>query len=259
MEHVRSQHDILVATSTFNERENLPSLVESVFEHLPQCDLLVIDDNSPDGTGEWCEEYARIDPRVHCLRRASRMGLGTATQTAMQHAIDNGYRLLVNLDADLSHDPADIPRLIQAVEAHPPMDVAIGSRYVAGGQVIGWPLSRRLSSWLVNSFSRVFLRLPVRDTSSAFRCYRVSRLRPVVALTRCEGYAFFEEVLRLLIERGSVVVELPIVFRERRAGSTKLGLPQIARAIFDLLRQASATSWAANRGDSSSRESMNVH
>jgi dolichol-phosphate mannosyltransferase len=224
----------LIAVATYNEIETLPRLVDEIFRAVPSATLLVIDDDSPDGTGAWCEGQLAADPRIQCLHRAGKLGLGTALVAGMKHAIEHGYEWLVNLDADFSHDPASIPKLLAAMAPPdgPPADVAIGSRYVAGGRIEGWPLRRHLMSRTVNRYSRLLLRLPVRDCSGSFRCYRVSRLAELdLAQVVSRGYSFFEEILWRLARQGCRMVEVPITFVERKHGRSKINLGEALSAL----------------------------
>jgi dolichol-phosphate mannosyltransferase len=183
----------LVALATYNEVENLPALVDEIFFYVPHVDLLVIDDNSPDGTGAWADAKAAGDPRVRCLHRGGKLGLGTAVVDAMRYAIQHEYDYLVNMDADFSHHPRYLPGLIAGMEGEPPVDVMVGSRYVSGGGVEGWPIHRRVMSRGVNLYARGLLGLPVKDCSGSFRCYRVSLLKRLdFAAIRSRGYSFFE-------------------------------------------------------------------
>ncbi|MEO8498975.1 MAG: polyprenol monophosphomannose synthase, partial [Planctomycetota bacterium] len=168
----------LVVVATYNEIENLPRLVDEVFQHAPDVDLLVIDDNSPDGTGDWCDEHTRHEPRLACLHRPGKLGLGSAAIAGFQYAIEREYEFVVTMDADFSHQPKHLPALRVGVEPEgAAFDVMIGSRYVAGGGIAGWPLYRRLMSRTINTYARWLLGLHVNDCSGAFRCYRVSKLR----------------------------------------------------------------------------------
>ncbi|MCA9240822.1 MAG: polyprenol monophosphomannose synthase, partial [Planctomycetales bacterium] len=194
---------------------------------------LVVDDNSPDGTGRWCDERAASDPRFACLHRAGKLGLGSASYTAFRYAIERGYEVVATLDADWSHPPDRLPALFAALDG---ADIAIGSRYCPGGAIEGWPLGRRVSSWLINHASRYVLRLPVTDCSGAFRAYRVEKLREVdfdSMLT--QGYAYLEELLWRLKRRGAVFAETPITFRDRRAGESKINWREAAAALRVLL------------------------
>jgi dolichol-phosphate mannosyltransferase len=227
---------ILVAVATYNERENLPSLVDAIEAALPSADILVIDDNSPDGTGEWSDERAGVDPRVRVLHRPGKLGLGTATFAAMRVAIDEGYDIVCTLDADWSHPPEKLPELVALLQDNGPT-VVIGSRYVRGGCIVGWPYKRHVASKLVNSAARVLLRLPIRDSSGAFRAYRVDALRGIeFDSMRGTGYAYLEEILWRLKRRGATFIETPITFTERRAGASKINAGEVRRAIALLLR-----------------------
>lgn len=231
----------LVAVATYNERENLPSLVDAIEAALPGADVLVIDDNSPDGTGAWANERAAADPRVRVIHREGKLGLGSATFVAMRRAIDEGYDIVCTLDADWSHPPERLPELVRLLAADngqpAPPSVAIGSRYVAGGKIVGWPWRRHVASKLVNTAARVLLRLPTRDSSGAFRAYRVDALRGVdFGAMRGTGYAYLEEILWRLKHLGATFVELPITFTERRAGASKINGREVRSAVTLLLR-----------------------
>jgi dolichol-phosphate mannosyltransferase len=220
---------ILVSLATYNERDNLVPLVEEIQAMLPRADVLIIDDNSPDGTGRLADELATRDKRIRVLHRAGKLGLGTAILAAMRFAMDHGYELLVNMDADFSHHPRYLPALIAGM---PDRDVMIGSRYVPGGGTVNWPLSRRLISWGVNVIARLLLRIPAHDTSGAYRCYRVPVLRRAnLDGLWSHGYSFQEEVLYRLRLAGARLGETPIVFEDRRAGSSKVNLREAARSL----------------------------
>ena len=248
----------LVAIATYNEIENIPKLVEAIQQFLPEAHLLVIDDNSPDGTGKWCLEHKNADPNFDCVIRSGKLGLGTAVQAAMQYAISNEYDFLINMDADFSHPPEKLPELLAAIENSfenkksnenhdaktlqknvlgQKIDVVIGSRYVPGGKIEGWPFYRRLMSRSVNAFARICLGLSTRDNSGAFRCYRVATLNRVLARPiaegkiRSKGYSFFEEILFLLRRGGANMVEIPITFADRKFGKSKINSKEAAKAL----------------------------
>ena len=252
----------LVAIATYNEIENLPNLVGAIRQNLPDADILVVDDNSPDGTGSWCLDRKVSDTHFDCLIRSGKLGLGTAVLASMQYAIANKYDFLVNMDADFSHPPEKLPELLMAmqnisndrksnknhaVETQPKMnmelqskqqmDVAIGSRYVPGGKIEGWPMYRRWMSRAVNGLARLCLGLKTRDNSGAFRCYRVSTLQRVLeqpiaqGQIRSKGYSFFEEILFLLHRGGANMVEIPITFVDRKFGKSKINQKEALKAI----------------------------
>lgn len=224
----------LVTVATYNELENLPALVEEIFRFAPEADLLVIDDNSPDGTGAWCERKRTEDPRVFCLHRPGKLGLGTAHVAAMKFAVAQGYRYLLTLDADFSHPPQCLPELIAGMD--PPggeaKDVLIGSRYVPGGGTQGWPIARKLMSRAVNLYARCLLGLMPKDCSGAYRCYRVSLLEKIdFGSILSRGYSFQEEILWRLKRLGARFGESPIVFVERRRGESKIHAGEAASAL----------------------------
>ena len=166
----------LVMTATYNEIENLPRLLNEVFAVVPDVDFLVVDDNSPDGTGDWCDRQVASEPRVHCIHRAGKLGLGTAIVAGMKYAIEHGYQYLLNMDADFSHHPRYLPAMIAGMD--PPdgqrADVMIGSRYVPGGGTVDWPLRRRLMSRAVNAYARwmLWLSAPIAAAGIAVIAWR---------------------------------------------------------------------------------------
>ena len=228
-------HETLVTVATYNEIENLPKLVDAIFEVAPEVDVLVIDDNSPDGTGRWCDERAGADPRVRCLHREGKLGLGTATMAGMRYGIEQGYRYVLNIDADFSHPPRYLPDLLAGMDPEdgPPVDVMIGSRYVPGGGVEGWPWRRRFMSSGVNLYARWLLGLKAKDCSGAFRCYRTEVLaRLDFDRVRSRGYSFQEEILWHLKRVGARFGETPIVFVDRTAGRSKINTREAIAALW---------------------------
>jgi dolichol-phosphate mannosyltransferase len=224
----------LVTVATYNEMENLPRLVEEIFRYVPEADLLVIDDNSPDGTGKWCDQRHAEDPRLLCLHRPGKQGLGTATIAGMKYGIEHGYRYVLNMDADFSHPPKCLPALLAGMEppGGPPVDVMIGSRYVPGGGVEGWPLKRQLMSRAVNLYARWMLGLRPKDCSGAFRCYRTALLAKLdFAAVRSRGYSFQEEILWRLKRLGARFGETPIVFVDRIHGVSKINGGEAVAAL----------------------------
>ena len=224
----------LVALATYNEIENLPTLVAAVRAQLPDADVLVVDDNSPDGTGRWCDEEARRSPWFSVIHRAGKLGLGSASHVAMQAAIERGYDLLITLDADWSHPPEALPTLVAAAAD---ADVVIGSRYCPGGSIEGWPLSRRVVSAVMNRATRLALGAPVRDASGACRLYRVEMLKQLdFSQLTATGYAYLEEILWHLHRRGARFAEVPIAFTDRRAGASKVSVGEAAGKLSVLAR-----------------------
>lgn len=235
----------LISIATYNEIENLPTLVEEIFRYAPEADLLVIDDNSPDGTGRWVDELAARDKRVHCLHRSGKLGLGTAIMAGMKYAIDNGYRYFLNMDADFSHHPRYLPSLIGAMEPNdaPRVDLVIGSRYVAGGGVENWPFKRLAMSRAVNLYTRWLLWLKPRDASGGYRCYRVEKLAKIdFSNFYSRGYSFQQEMLWRLKRLGCRFAEVPILFADRVKGSSKINMREARRALAVIGRLA-VTNW----------------
>jgi dolichol-phosphate mannosyltransferase len=224
---------ILVSLATYNERDNLRPLIEGIREALPQAHVLVIDDNSPDGTGKLADELAAADPRIHVLHRAGKLGLGTAILAGMRYAQENNYDLLINMDADFSHHPRYLPALLAGMSRY---DVMIGSRYIRGGGAVNWPLPRRVISRMVNAVVRLLLRIPAHDTSGAYRCYRVAKLRQTdLTHLLSRGYSFQQEVLYRCRKAGAKIGETPIIFENRRAGASKVNPREAIRSMAAIL------------------------
>ena len=220
---------VLISLATYNERDNLVPLLNEIHRTAPHAEVLVIDDNSPDGTGRLAEDLARAHPWLHVVHRAGKLGLGTALLAAMRYAMDRGYDLLLNMDADFSHHPRYLPAILAGMGRH---DVMIGSRYVGGGGTLNWPLSRWLLSTSVNLVVRFLMRLPAHDCSGSFRCYRVAKLREAhLERIISHGYSFQQEVLYRCHRAGCRLGETPIVFEERRAGASKVNLYEAARSL----------------------------
>ncbi len=225
----------LVTVATYNEIENLPRLVEEIFQQAGDVDILVVDDNSPDGTGQWCDEKAAEDPRVHCLHREGKLGLGTATVAAMQYGIEHGYKYVLNMDADFSHHPRYLPDIMAAMDPPdgPAVDIMIGSRYVPGGGVEGWPLKRHIMSRGVNLYARWLLGLKSKDCSGAYRCYRTELLAKLdFDRIRSRGYSFQEEILWHLKRAGARFGETPIIFADRELGESKIDSGEAVSALW---------------------------
>ncbi len=220
---------ILVSLATYNERDNLAPLIQEIRQAVPTADVLVIDDNSPDGTGDLAERLAVDDPHIRVMHRAGKLGLGTAILAGMRYALDENYDFLVNMDADFSHHPRYLPAILAGMNRN---DVMIGSRYIKGGGTVNWPLSRRLLSSGVGLVVRLLMRIPARDTSGAYRCYRISKLRQAqLERVRSRGYSFQQEVLYRCRKAGCKIGETPIIFENRRAGASKVNPREAARSM----------------------------
>ena len=219
----------LVILPTYNERENLPNIVSAILAQGEHFDVLVVDDNSPDGTGQLADELAAEDPRVSVIHREGKLGLGTAYVAGFKWALAGGYDFIFEMDADFSHDPADLPRMLAAAQD---ADVALGSRWVPGGGAPNWSWLRVFISRGGSIFSRLVLGLSIADLTSGFKCFR----RHVLADLNLDGigsngYAFQVEVNYLCVRKGYRVVEVPIVFVDRRVGKSKMSGGIVAEAM----------------------------
>lgn len=221
----------LVSLATYNEAGNLRDLVTTIREFAPQASILIIDDNSPDGTGQIADELKGALPNLDVLHRSGKLGLGTAVVAAMKYAIEHKYDYYLNLDADFSHPPRYIPNLLAGMKDH---DVMIGSRYVPGGGVAGeqFNFKRKFMSTGINLYARAFLGLKTKDNSGSYRCYRVSKLAKIdFDRIKSRGYSFMEEILFWCRQVGCTFGETPITFENRRAGQSKINTGEAVKAL----------------------------
>lgn len=225
----------LVIIPTYNERDCIRELLAAVHSHLPECDVLVVDDASPDGTGALVEQIAAIDPRVSLRERAGKLGLGTAYIAGFRHALAADYDCVIGMDADFSHDPARLPQLVGALAR---CDLAVGSRYVPGGATPDWKISRRLLSRFGNWVARTCLDLPVRDCTTGYKCYRREALARL-DLERIDliGYAFLIETTYQCFRHGGRIEEIPITFIDRRVGQSKMSGAIMLEALRYVMRR----------------------
>lgn len=222
---------VLVLLCTYNEGENVGKMLSALGEALPSADVLVVDDNSPDGTANIVRQFAAEDPRYHLLDRPGKLGLGTAVRDGIRWCLEREYDFLINLDSDMSHNPNTTPAMLAAC-MHPDVDVAVGSRYVPGGSLEGLAWHRRLISRALNGYATRILRLPISDCSGSFRCYRTRALRSLdLNQLKCSGYGFLEEILVTMYRRGAKLAEVPIQFESRHAGESKLSLGDAIGAL----------------------------
>lgn len=220
---------VTVVIPTYNERENLPHLAAAVLLH--GYSVLVVDDGSPDGTGDVADSLAREFSNLSVIHRVSKEGLGPAYAAGFDRALADGAGMIVEMDADFSHNPADLPRLVEAVEAG--ADLAIGSRYVPGGDTPDWPIHRRFISRGGNLYVRLMLGIPIRDATAGFRAFRAEALRALpYHRARASGYGFQVEMAWRAHQAGLDVREVPIVFRDREAGKSKMGPGIVAEAMW---------------------------
>jgi len=212
---------VLVILPTYNEKENLATLAPAILKIDPQLHLLVVDDNSPDGTGELANEFSLKNPgRAFVLCRSKKQGLGLAYKAGFDWALSRNYDLIVTMDADWSHNPKDIPRLIEASKNY---DLVVGSRYLNGVRVLNWPLKRLLLSIFGNFYIRFLTRLPVTDCTSGFQCFRASLLKSIdFQKIKSKGFSFHIELKYRAWKKNFALKEVPIIFSERRLGKPKM-------------------------------------
>jgi dolichol-phosphate mannosyltransferase len=210
----------LVIVPTFNERDNLPVLVRALMTY-PEVSMLIVDDQSPDGTGAVADDLSRAFPgRIDVMHRTAQRGLGRSYLDGMRWALTRPIDVICQMDADLSHEPGQLPDLLAAIER---ADLVIGARYMAGGAIVNWPLRRRLLSRFANTYIRLITRLSVRDCTSGFRCWRREALATLpLAQIESDGYSFLVEMLFAAAVAGLTIAEVPITFVERRLGESKL-------------------------------------
>ena len=221
---------VAVVIPTYNEIANLENIVSRVRSSAPAADILVVDDNSPDGTGELADKLAAADDHIHVLHRAGKSGLGAAYVAGFGWGLERGYGTLVEMDADGSHDPADLPRLLTALEG---ADLAIGSRWVPGGVVVNWPRSREVLSRGANAYARVMLGVGVHDATGGFRAYRADTLRAISLETvQSQGYCFQIDLTLRTADAGLAITEVPITFTDRIEGTSKMSRAIIAEAFW---------------------------
>lgn len=228
--------NVLIVTPTYNERENIAAFAKAVLAELPQAHLLVVDDASPDGTGAMAEALIRQEPRLRVLHRKGKEGLGRAYVDGFRWALAQGYGRILQMDADFSHDPKDLPRLLAAAEE---ADLVIGSRYVGGVRVLNWPLRRLMLSYGAGIYVRLFTRLPVMDPTGGYKCFHREVLEAIsLGNIAAEGYGFQIEVNHAAWRRGFRLREIPIVFADRTAGTSKMSLAIAREAVLLVLRLA---------------------
>ena len=233
----------LVIVPTYNERENIRRLVDTVLRQDGRLEVLVVDDGSPDGTGQLVAELSAEEPRVQLLERAQKMGLGTAYIAGFRWALERDYRYVLEMDADFSHDPAHLPQFLSAIED---ADVVVGSRYQQGRvTVINWPIGRLILSYSANLYARAVTGLPMWDTTAGFKCFRREVLEAIdFSRVRSNGYAFQIEMHFRAWKRNFRIVEIPIVFVDRTEGTSKMSKSIVREAIWMVWRLR----WWAIRG-----------
>ncbi len=221
---------ILVIVPTYNESQNLPLIVPMILDQDPRLEILVVDDNSPDGTGELAARLARSDPRVHVLQRPAKDGLGRAYLAGFRWGLSRGYKAMFEMDADFSHDPEFLPAFLRASEE---ADLVLGSRYATGVNVINWPISRLLLSLGANLYARVVTGLPLTDCTGGFKCFRREVLEAIdLDQVRSNGYAFQIEMSFRAWKKGFKLKEISIIFHDRVEGQSKMSRKIVREAIW---------------------------
>ena len=220
----------IVIIPTYNERDNLRPLTERLLGLGLPLDILFVDDGSPDGTGTLADQLAQAHPQVSVIHRSGKLGYGSAVIAGFRAALQGEYEWILQMDADLSHDPVAIPAILQAAPDH---DLVIGSRYVGGVRVIDWEISRVLLSWMANVYARTVTGLPVNDVTTGFRCYRRSIIeRMDLSDPRASGYAFLIEMTYRTWKAGGRLMEVPIIYYGRQRGKSKMSKTIMLEAAF---------------------------
>jgi len=230
-EESRAEFDkALVIIPTYNEAENIPGIVPLVLAQDPRIEVLVVDDNSTDGTGALVDTLMESEPRIHCLHRPGKMGLGTAYVDGFRYALERDYDLVFEMDADFSHDPDALPGFLEAVRD---ADLVVGSRYLNGVTVVNWPLSRLILSYGANLYTRIITWMPLKDATGGFKCFRRQTLEKIdLSRVHSDGYGFQIEMNYKVWHKGLRVKEIPILFVDRRVGISKMNRKIIWEAMW---------------------------
>ncbi len=226
------EHSVLVIVPTYNEVENLRSIVGRVLSSVPRAHVLVMDDNSPDGTGALADSMSAADNRVHVVHRAGKQGLGAAYIAGFAWGLEQGYSVLVQIDADGSHPPETLPEMLAVLEADPSLALVVGSRWVRGGRVVDWPKRREALSRSANVYANIMLGVGVHDATAGFRAYRadyMSLIHPESVVSK--GYCFQIDMTLRVFDSGGGIAEVPIVFRDREAGESKMSGEIVVEAM----------------------------
>ncbi|MCC9145442.1 MULTISPECIES: polyprenol monophosphomannose synthase [unclassified Arthrobacter] len=233
---------VLTIIPTYNEIESLPITLKRLRNAVPDSDVLIADDNSPDGTGAYADEIAAADPQVHVLHRKGKEGLGAAYIAGFRWGLERGYDVLVEMDADGSHRPEELPRLLEASKAG--ADLVIGSRWVSGGSVVNWPLRRKLLSRAGSTYSRFMLGIPVRDITAGYRAFRRNTLEQLdLGAVESVGYGFQVDMTFRVARLGLKITEVPITFVERELGDSKMSGNIVVEAMANVTRWGLSARW----------------
>ena len=224
-----SSGKILIIIPTYNELQNIGRLIPEVLSKNENINILIVDDNSPDGTGNYIEELSRSNNRIKLIRRERKMGLGTAYLTGFKYAIENKYDFIFEMDADFSHDPKEIPNFLASTNKY---DLVLGSRYIRGVNVINWPMQRLLLSYFANMYTRIITGLPIKDATGGFKCFKREVLEAIdLNNVKSNGYAFQIEMSFKAGKKGFKVGEIPIIFMDREMGTSKMSKKIVREAI----------------------------
>jgi len=220
----------IVVIPTYNEIDNIERMIQAIFNVLPEISILVVDDNSPDGTAKKIKELQTEHSNIHLIERAGKMGLGTAYCEGFQYALNKGFDYIFEMDADFSHDPKELPNFLESIKEY---DLVLGSRYIKGVNVVNWPLQRLLLSYFANLYTQVITGLPVKDATGGFKCFRADLLRKIdLTSIKSNGYGFQIEMTYRLWKKGARIKEIPIIFIDRMNGVSKMNKSIIYEAIF---------------------------
>lgn len=219
----------LIIIPTYNELDNLPKLLPEVLSKHENINVLIVDDNSPDGTAAFIEGEMKINDRIHLIKRESKQGLGTAYIAGFKYALQKDFDLIFEMDADFSHDPAELPKFLSEAENN---DLIIGSRYITGVNVVNWPMRRLLLSWFANLYTRVITGMPIHDATGGYKCFRRKVLESIdLNQVRSNGYAFQIEMNFKVWKKGFKLKEIPIIFIDRVKGKSKMSKKIVREAV----------------------------
>ena len=232
----------LVVIPTYNEAGNIKSLIDQLFATIPECEIMVVDDGSPDGTGLICSAISKENKKLHLIERHSKSGMGTAYRMAFTWALEQNFDEVIEMDADGSHQVSDLLRMLDTKEMNPDVDLVIGSRWIRGGKTVNWSRSRELLSRIANRYVRFMLGMGIHDSTAGFRIYSSRILRKIdLGHIRSEGYSFQIEMTRAAQKAGAEILEVPITFKERENGVSKMSKKIVGEAIFLV------TAWGVKR------------
>lgn len=220
---------LMVVIPTYNERDNIERLVREILVQGDDIDTLIVDDNSPDGTGEIVDAMAAANPRIHVIHRAGKLGLGSAYRTGFKYALEKGAEYIAEMDADFSHNPAMLPLFLEKIKEY---DLVIGSRYLNGVSVVNWPIRRLILSYCASVYTRMITGLKISDCTGGFKCFRRNVLESIeLDKVKSDGYSFQIEMNYRCVEKGFRVGEIPIIFIDRHAGSSKMSKKIVREAV----------------------------